>query len=140
MVGFVANADPNERIRTDLDNELADARWYTREEVLTVLNHADGTNISRREYKRIDDNINGQSNVANKNGPPPTEGAGAQAATAQEASASSAGPDPKDADEPLFRCPPMTCTRCQHERISATYVVVVGQAGRADWLARPCDG
>ena len=29
MVGFVANADPNEPIRTDLDNELADARWYT---------------------------------------------------------------------------------------------------------------
>ncbi|KZV73507.1 hypothetical protein PENSPDRAFT_289889 [Peniophora sp. CONT] len=108
MVGFVATADVNEPIRTDLDNELADARWYTREQVLSVLNHADGTNISRREYKRIDDNINGQSNVVNKNGPPPTEGAGAQAASTQEASAASAGPDPEKADEPLFRVPPLT--------------------------------
>ena len=107
MVGFVATADVNEPIRTDLDNELADAQWYTREQVLSVLNHADGTNISRREYKRIDDNINGQSNVADKNAPP-AEGTAVQAANAQQASAASAGPDPKQADEPLFRVPPLT--------------------------------
>lgn len=106
MVGFVCNADVNEPIRTDLDNELADARWYTREEVLSVLNHADGSNISRREYKRIEETINGQSNVASKDGPPPTDAA--QAAKVQEASAASAGPDPVKTDEPLFRVPPLT--------------------------------
>ena len=108
MVGFVATADVNEPIRTDLDNELADAQWYTREQVLSVLNHADGTNISRREYRRIDENINSGSNVANKHGAPPTEGAGAQAASSQEAAAASAGPDPVKSDEPLFRVPPLT--------------------------------
>ncbi|KAJ7072759.1 NUDIX hydrolase domain-like protein [Mycena amicta] len=39
MVGFYARADSAQPIRTDLDNELVDARWYTRAEVLTVLNH-----------------------------------------------------------------------------------------------------
>ena len=55
MSGFYAIADPNEPVRTDLDNELEgaglilricslsdpscvlDARWYTRDEVLSVL-------------------------------------------------------------------------------------------------------
>lgn len=109
MVGFVANADPSEAIRTDLDNELADARWYTRKQVLSVLAHPDGSNLSRREYKRIENSINGQSNVAKKDAPSPAEGAGPQAAKVQEATAASSGPDPeKSADEPLFRVPPLT--------------------------------
>jgi NAD+ diphosphatase len=39
MVGFYARANSTHTIRVDLDNELADARWFTREEVLAVLNH-----------------------------------------------------------------------------------------------------
>src|SRR5262245_38968015 len=39
MVGFYARADSSHPIRVDLDNELVDARWFTREEVLAVLNH-----------------------------------------------------------------------------------------------------
>jgi NAD+ diphosphatase len=39
MVGFYARADSTHPIRVDLDNELVDARWFTREEVLAVLNH-----------------------------------------------------------------------------------------------------
>lgn len=38
MVGFYARADSTRPIRTDLDNELIDARWFTRQEVLAVLN------------------------------------------------------------------------------------------------------
>ncbi|KAI6131519.1 NUDIX hydrolase domain-like protein [Pisolithus croceorrhizus] len=42
MLGFSATADSSAPIRTDLDNELEDARWYTREEVLAVLAHQAG--------------------------------------------------------------------------------------------------
>ncbi|KAG8214201.1 NUDIX hydrolase domain-like protein [Butyriboletus roseoflavus] len=40
MLGFYATADSSKPIRTDLDNELEDARWYTREEVLASLGAA----------------------------------------------------------------------------------------------------
>ncbi|KAH7889045.1 NUDIX hydrolase domain-like protein [Phlebopus sp. FC_14] len=40
MLGFYATADSDAPIRTDLDNELEDARWYTREQVLTAVNAA----------------------------------------------------------------------------------------------------
>ncbi|KAF9650585.1 hypothetical protein BDM02DRAFT_3154769 [Thelephora ganbajun] len=46
MVGFYATASESQEIRIDLDNELTDARWFTREEVLAVLNHPQGTNLS----------------------------------------------------------------------------------------------
>ncbi|CAE6481409.1 unnamed protein product [Rhizoctonia solani] len=55
MIGCYASADSSQTIRTDLDNELEDARWFTREEVLSVLAHPDGTNIRRREYKNFDE-------------------------------------------------------------------------------------
>jgi NAD+ diphosphatase len=48
MVGFYATADSSKPIRTDLDNELEDARWFTRQEILDVLSHPDGTNLSKR--------------------------------------------------------------------------------------------
>jgi len=38
MVGFYARADSTQPVRTDLDNELIDARWFTRQEVLAALN------------------------------------------------------------------------------------------------------
>ncbi|KAI0339943.1 hypothetical protein BDW22DRAFT_1431420 [Trametopsis cervina] len=43
MAGFYAVADPSEPVRTDLDNELEDARWYTRDQVLSVLASAEGS-------------------------------------------------------------------------------------------------
>jgi len=66
MVGFYATADESQELRIDLDNELtgklnrpsylhhshllitlpSDARWFTREEILAVLNHPQGTYIS----------------------------------------------------------------------------------------------
>ncbi|KAF8134332.1 NUDIX hydrolase domain-like protein [Boletus edulis] len=43
MLGFYATADPSQPIRTDLDNELEDAQWYTREEVLAALDATSNT-------------------------------------------------------------------------------------------------
>ncbi|KAI0081983.1 hypothetical protein K474DRAFT_1703450 [Panus rudis PR-1116 ss-1] len=37
MSGFYALADPEEPLRLDLDNELEDAKWFTREEVISAL-------------------------------------------------------------------------------------------------------
>lgn len=53
MVGFYAHADSTKPIRTDLDNELVDARWYTRQEVLYVLNHPAGTRFTRTDVKKM---------------------------------------------------------------------------------------
>src|SRR5712675_1310777 len=79
MVGFYAIGDSLEPVRTDLDNELEgsqprpsvpylpwlnlvpDAKWYTREEVLAVLQHKGGTNFTRSDYKQmasIDERVN----------------------------------------------------------------------------------
>jgi len=46
MVGFYARADSKQPIRTDLDKELADARWFTREEVLGILHGNDDTSLN----------------------------------------------------------------------------------------------
>ncbi|KAH9839109.1 NUDIX hydrolase domain-like protein [Rhodofomes roseus] len=53
MVGFYATADSSALLRTDLDNELDDAKWYTRQEVLDVLSHAEGTNITRSDHRKL---------------------------------------------------------------------------------------
>jgi len=45
MVGFYAKASESQELRVDLDNELADVRWFTREEILAVLDHPEGTNF-----------------------------------------------------------------------------------------------
>ncbi|KAI0784732.1 NUDIX hydrolase domain-like protein [Abortiporus biennis] len=39
MSGFYAVADPDAPIRLDLDNELEDAKWFTKEEIRQVLEH-----------------------------------------------------------------------------------------------------
>jgi len=54
MVGCFALADSSQKIRTDLDNELEDARWFTREEVLEIL-AAGNINMKKREFKKIGD-------------------------------------------------------------------------------------
>lgn len=52
MVGYYATADSSAPIRTDLDNELEDARWFTKEEVLAVLRQsAEVNNDSEPAFK-----------------------------------------------------------------------------------------
>ncbi|KAG8875958.1 NADH pyrophosphatase [Tulasnella sp. 332] len=53
MIGFYALADAEQVIRTDLDTELEDARWFTRDEILEVLNHPEGTRMTTRELKNL---------------------------------------------------------------------------------------
>lgn len=81
MVGFYARADSTEPIRVDIDGELsgvlhvyrdgasltafirplhADARWFTRREVLAVLGHPDGTTIVRRDWKVLEEIVTGK--------------------------------------------------------------------------------
>ncbi|KAF7297962.1 hypothetical protein HMN09_01017100 [Mycena chlorophos] len=86
MVGFYARADSTKPIRIDLDNELVDARWYTREEVLAVLNHRLGSRFTRADQRILKEATEGPS--AESNAQPKEETA------------------PPVEDEPAFRVPP----------------------------------
>ncbi|KAL1743875.1 NUDIX hydrolase domain-like protein [Schizophyllum fasciatum] len=48
MVGCYARADAAQPLRTDLDNELEDARWCTRAQVLGILRHPRGAFVGGR--------------------------------------------------------------------------------------------
>ncbi|KIJ60048.1 hypothetical protein HYDPIDRAFT_32624 [Hydnomerulius pinastri MD-312] len=63
MLGFYATADPSAPIRTDLDNELEDAGWYTREEVLAALAQTPGTGHNDKKIASVwtDDKAKPQS-------------------------------------------------------------------------------
>ncbi|KII92689.1 hypothetical protein PLICRDRAFT_172748 [Plicaturopsis crispa FD-325 SS-3] len=91
MVGFYARADPSQPVRVDLDNELEDAQWFTRAEVLKVLNHKSGTNFTRKDYKTMEEITEGRSNTV------------ANASQREEIAAKAAAED-----EPPFRVPPLT--------------------------------
>ncbi|KAF8070394.1 NUDIX hydrolase domain-like protein [Lyophyllum atratum] len=62
MVGFYARADSAEKIRLDLDNELADARWFTRDEIRAVLGHPIGGKFGSAEYKKMAESTEGRNN------------------------------------------------------------------------------
>jgi NAD+ diphosphatase len=82
MVGFYARADATQPIRTDLDKELAgmqvflswqcpllmiiDARWFTRAEIQSVLDHPTGTTFGRAEYKKMAESTEGRVRRDNK--------------------------------------------------------------------------
>ncbi|THG94360.1 hypothetical protein EW026_g7095 [Hermanssonia centrifuga] len=87
MIGFYAIADPSVPTRVDLDNELEDARWYTREEILAVLAVPGATTIRSRDLGEAD-----KITAENLAGP-------------QSASSTVAGSVP---DEPPFKLPPLT--------------------------------
>ncbi|TFK74704.1 hypothetical protein BDN72DRAFT_812662 [Pluteus cervinus] len=94
MAGFYSRADASQPIRTDLDNELVDAKWFTRDEVLSVLTHSGG-GFGRAEYKKIAESFEGRDNLADPN------------AKTQPTSLKAAEIRP-DAAEPPFRVPPAT--------------------------------
>ncbi|KAI9449413.1 NUDIX hydrolase domain-like protein [Lactarius psammicola] len=103
MVGFYATGDSSEPIRTDLDKELEDARWYTREEILAVLQHNEGTNYSRSDYKRFTKEIDERINVKLSGSDPLGGDAAAHDPNSQPQDASAPG-----VNEPPFRVPPRT--------------------------------
>ncbi|CCL99657.1 uncharacterized protein FIBRA_01677 [Fibroporia radiculosa] len=91
MVGFFATADSSQPLQTDLDNELDDARWYTREEVLSILSHNEGMHLSGRDYRKMADAQDERDHIKNNAG-----------------SNSSASTMPGDQLEVPFRIPPLT--------------------------------
>ncbi|KAH7104376.1 NUDIX hydrolase domain-like protein [Auriculariales sp. MPI-PUGE-AT-0066] len=107
MVGCYATADDSQPIRTDLDAELADARWFTRDEILRIISHPKGMIIRKREYKKFSDHIEGR--VDAKDGENVTVGHAlapeSDAATNTQTKARRAS---SAQDDPPFRIPPLT--------------------------------
>ncbi|KAF9268543.1 hypothetical protein L218DRAFT_917359 [Marasmius fiardii PR-910] len=50
MLGWYCRGDSTKEIRLDLDNELEDAKWYTRSEILTILGHETGTKLDSKTF------------------------------------------------------------------------------------------
>ncbi|KAF9557190.1 NAD+ diphosphatase [Agrocybe pediades] len=110
MVGFYARADSSKPIRTDLDNELVDARWFTRDEVLAVLNHGRGTHFRKSDWKKVEEITEGRVNVPgtdDKAGARALAPAG-QAVVPEKKDNLEDSEQVKEADEPPFRLPPVT--------------------------------
>ena len=123
MVGFYAIGDPSESIRLDIDNELEgshsrvsvpnlpwlnlilDAKWYTREEVLAVLEHKEGSRFTKGDYKQmasIDDRVNVKASVGDPLG-------GDAAVQDRDGQNRDAAPvEVHGNNEPAFRVPPRT--------------------------------
>ncbi|TFK89313.1 hypothetical protein K466DRAFT_519155 [Polyporus arcularius HHB13444] len=95
MVGMYATANSDEPLRTDLDNELDEARWFTREELLAVLSHTDGTNLSRQDHKQLSAAAEG----SNPHAKPDEANAQPKAAVGTRTASS---------DGPAFKIPPRT--------------------------------
>lgn len=59
MMGAIGQAiEGKDEIRLDLDNELEDARFFTREEVLNVLASSTMSTLSRHEVSKMDETVN----------------------------------------------------------------------------------
>ncbi|KAN0062356.1 NADH pyrophosphatase [Thecaphora frezii] len=56
MAGFFGIAEADATIRLDLDNELEEARFYTRQEILAVLRQSDKT-LTRSEIAKMDEKV-----------------------------------------------------------------------------------
>ncbi|KAI0256327.1 NUDIX hydrolase domain-like protein [Lactifluus subvellereus] len=104
MVGFYAIGDSSKPVRIDLDNELEDARWYTREEVLAVLRHKEGTNFTRSDDRQLAKSIEERVNVNVSGGDP----LGGDAAVHDSSSRVAPAPVASDANGPPFKVPPRT--------------------------------
>lgn len=52
--GIAESADAEKDVRVDLDNELEDARFFTREQVLKVINSTKPMQLSREQIAKID--------------------------------------------------------------------------------------
>jgi NAD+ diphosphatase len=87
---------------------FTDARWFTREEVLAVLTHPDGTNLRKRDYAKLDEITSGSTPKKHQQQQQP---AGIESASDPDTSQAAAGPtqqvqeERKDAGEPPFRVP-----------------------------------
>lgn len=76
----------------------AEARWFTRAELLAVLNHNEGTKLTRADQKELA--------AAAENSNPHNEAPDKAGAAAKAASATAAAPPPDGS--PQFKVPPLT--------------------------------
>ena len=129
MVGFYARADASQPIRIDLDNELegkvfhfpptcthlphilphtADARWFTRSEILPILGH----NFAAPDYKKMTERTEGRDNLNHNPSQGAENGTGALAHSDPSVPAKARAVNEPVAmsqpvDEPPFRLPPV---------------------------------
>ena len=80
-----------------------DARWYTREEVLAVLQHKEGTDFSRSDYKQMATEIDERVNVKLSGSDSLSGNAAAHVPITQPQASVAHG-----IHEPPFRVPPRT--------------------------------
>ncbi|KZT29078.1 hypothetical protein NEOLEDRAFT_697443 [Neolentinus lepideus HHB14362 ss-1] len=109
MVGFYAFADPLSPIRTDLDNELEDARWFTRAQILEVLARPDDASFSRRDHQQMAAAQEEKNNLQH----PPHQGAALLAHSDPNIEQNKAKQQEIEKaaskeDGPLIKVPPMT--------------------------------
>ncbi|KAL0581303.1 NADH pyrophosphatase [Marasmius crinis-equi] len=50
MLGWYCRGDSTKEIRLDLDNELEDAKWVSRAEILAILGHKTGTTLDSKTF------------------------------------------------------------------------------------------
>ena len=72
-----------------------DARWFTRSEIQTVLAHPQGARLSRKDYRRFDEE---ESKIASEKAGTSTSGQATTTPAAKE--------ETKEDDLPPFRVPP----------------------------------
>lgn len=61
MMGAIGQAiEGKDSIRLDLDNELEDARFFSRQEVLTAIEASSGWTLSKKDLAGIDENVAAQ--------------------------------------------------------------------------------
>lgn len=125
MVGFYATADSSQPLRKDLDNELegeitcpisasrivylvADAQWWTREQVLQVLSNAAGTNLTDKDHSRISEAQEQQEQHDHEALKSSTANARAGEALPKDGKAQVENSSASGLDEVPFRIPPLT--------------------------------
>jgi NAD+ diphosphatase len=87
-------------------NLILDAKWYTREEVLAVLEHKEGTSFTRSDYKQMSRSIDERVNVKVSVGDPLGGDAAVQERVSPKRNAVAF--EAHGNDEPAFRVPPRT--------------------------------
>ncbi|KAI0633535.1 NUDIX hydrolase domain-like protein [Trametes polyzona] len=110
MGGFYATASSSQPLRTDLDNELEEARWYTREEILSVLHHRDGTTLQQRDHRQLftaAEDLKAAEAKAKASGANPLAGDAVKEGEKAAVDAAAAR-EPTAATAPAFKMPPTT--------------------------------
>jgi NAD+ diphosphatase len=61
MVGCFGRAAPSQTIRLDLDNELEDAQWFSRDVLAKLTGTKSGSWLSKEDLKKLDDTASGKA-------------------------------------------------------------------------------